>query len=1164
MRSDPIDKPQRYRALEHGDSFIVQAPAGSGKTDLLTRRFLKLLAVVDEPEEILAITFTRAATAEMRLRILQDLEMAARGEASEDAERDALARAAIAHAEVRGWRLIEQPQRLNIETIDSLCLRIAQNQPLLSRFGGRLSPTEHAMPLYTLAARRTLELLGRAEPKLEAALQHLLALRDNNLTDCVNLITGMLAQRDQWIRSFPLTPKMSEDDWGNLRSALEHPLRDEVRRAHGRVYELMTRIPLLQDELVALAQYAIANGNRKIEALAGMRQFPKPELLAVEHWQCIAEFLLTKEGNLRKKVDKNDGFRPSTPEQKNTKRRMEEFLVRCSGIDGLQESLAVLRKTPFPRYDDRQWETLQHVFLVLGQSIAELKVLFAERNTVDFIESGLAARQVLSGQGLSPDTLLAISGNIRHLLVDEFQDTSRSQYELLTLLIQTWEAEEGRTGFLVGDPMQSVYLFRQAEVELFERVRRFGLVAENFTLALEPLELKTNFRSHAGLTTRWNEIFEAVFGDGGTGGIRYEQTVAAEEALAQEAVHVHPQILGDGDGRVIPEQRRRAQDIEAAKVLEIVRAHQPRIDEARIRDEEYRVAVLVRVKSHLAKIAALLREAGVPFRAVDLETLNERQELLDLMSLVRALLHPMDRAAWFSVLRAPWCGLAMRDLHTLAGADDKSQKGCPVPELIESRAHLLSEDGAARVQKVSGILRQALAVRFQGAYAGSFSQWIERTWRSLGGPRCLDATAHENAQTFFELLDAVTPDGMKCLTADFDAEMDRLFAQPDPEVSERAGVQLMTIHKAKGLGFDVVIVPGLERRGGQDSAPLISWLERTNPATGKVEMLAAPIGDRGDDTHATYAWVQRQRKQQMREELKRVLYVACTRARKSLHLMGTAEMTASGGLKLSSEDSLLRTAWPALKEDFEAALAAKQDKVIEFPASAAEEESLEMAAGEEPSAKLRLQRLPLDADSGPSGENVPFAASAGSGTEVAFERPEGSRDARHKGSVVHALLERVSRGAAVETLPAAARSLLRGLAYFGKALDEAVEEVLVAVRNCLSDPDGAWILASHRQAQSEISLTDWKGSALETLRPDRVFLAGATPQAEGEDYLWIIDYKMTAPAGAAGFFERQRATYAPQLARYERALREAEGIELPVRFGLYYPRVAQLDWWGTD
>lgn len=1161
MSSTPVDKLQRDRALDHRASFIVQAPAGSGKTDLLTRRFLKLLAAVDEPEEILAITFTRAATAEMRARVLQDLERAARGVATNDPERDALARAALAHAQHRGWQLLEQPHRLNIETIDSLCLRIAQHQPLLSRLGGSLSPTEHARPLYLLAAQRTLGQLGSADAALDTALRHLLDLRDNKLTDCVNLIACMLSRRDQWMRLFPLTTRMTEDDWDEMRSRLERPLRAEVKRVHDRAYELMNQVPLLWNELMDLARYSSAS-NKKIAALAGISELPRPGQLRVEHWQAIADFLLTgdewrKPGGLNVTV----GF---PRDGKDQKARMGKLLTTCSTIEGLREALAAVRRTPCPQYDEWQWETLKHVFRVLTRAIAELRVLFAEKNTVDFIEIGIAATTVLQDSTLSPDALLAIIGNIRHLLVDEFQDTSRSHHILLQLLIQAWEREEGRSGFFVGDPMQSIYLFRQAEVELFEQVRRVGLVTANFTLDLESLELKTNFRSHEGLTACWNDMFPVIFGTGKSGGIEYEESFAAEERIQGKAVQVHAQILKRDDRTATRERRRRARDAEATTVLEIIRDHQPQIEKARLSGDEYRVAVLVRAKSHLTKIAARLRAEGVPFRAVELETLNERQELLDLRSLLRALLHPMDRVAWLSVLRAPWCGLTMRDLHMLTGADDHALRSLAIPELMQTLAQLLSEDGAARVRRVDEIMRQAVRVRFQGRYALSFSQWIEQTWRSLGGPQCLDEVAQENARTFFELLDGVTPDGMNCLTADFDAEMGRLFAQPDPRVSERAGVQLMTIHKAKGLGFDVVIVPGLERGGRRDDPSLITWLERTNPTNGEPEMLVAPIDGLRDETHRTYQWVRRQREQQSREELKRLLYVACTRARKSLHLIGTAEVTTKDELKPGIGDSLLRTAWPALKETFEAELSNGQANVIEFPASRMAGEVGELAAAEECAATSRLYRLPRDYDSSPVSENVPFAANPTGDAEVVFERPTGSRVARHRGSVVHALLDRVSRGAPIETLPAAARSLLRSFAYFGKALDEAAADAIAAVRNCIGDPDGAWILAPHRQAQSEDSLTDWKGGALGELRPDRVFLAGATPQTEGEDYLWIIDYKMTEPAGSPDFFRRQREIYEPQLTRYERALRESQGKTVPVRFGLYYPRIARLDWWGRN
>ena len=140
----------------------------------------------------------------------------------------------------------------------------------------------------------------------------------------------------------------------------------------------------------------------------------------------------------------------------------------------------------------------------------------------------------------------------------------------------------------------------------------------------------------------------------------------------------------------------------------------------------------------------------------------------------------MDRVAWLSVLRAPWCGLTLRDLHTLTGVDNRELKRRPMLELLEARLELLDVEAAERAARTVGILKQALATRFEGLHAGSFSQWIERTWRSLGGPLCVDAAAYENAQTYFSMLDDVAPDGMACMTGDFDAELEWLFAQPDP------------------------------------------------------------------------------------------------------------------------------------------------------------------------------------------------------------------------------------------------------------------------------------------------------------------------------------------------------------------------------------------------
>ena len=1161
--TDDLD--QRVLALDLSQTFIVRAPAGSGKTDLLTRRFLKLLAVVSEPEEILAITFTRAATAEMRSRVLQHLEEAQSTEpAPDEDERVTLARAALANSEARGWRILEQPQRLNIETIDSLCLRIAHGQPLLSRMGGRLSPVERADLMYAQAARRTLGQLGGGDAALNDALTHLLAMRDNNLPDCEKLIAEMLAQRDQWVRAFPLVEDL---DWDVLRSKLEAPFRHEVKRVLGKVYDLLASEPTFANELVELGDYAAGNCPEGFGLLSRLGALPAPEKLAIEHWKCIADFVLTQKGDWRKSVNVGQGFPPSGLHAKEQKRRMESLLGRLQEIQGLREALNELARLPLLLYDDDQWTTLRHLFMTLRQAVAELNVIFAEQNVVDFVQLGIAARRVLGDAEDDPDLLLGLSGGLRHLLVDEFQDTSRSQFALVRSLVRAWDEGDGRTCFLVGDPMQSIYMFRQAEVELFGHVERKGITSEESTIACRLVQLSTNFRSHAGLTEEWNGIFNAVFD--GNAPVPFSPSYAAEPALIADALRVHAEVIGAADRKVSLEEKEDAQNREARQVMEIIERHRPEIARAQAAGGEYRVAILVRARQHLVKIVRLLRERGIPFRAVELETLAERQELLDLLSLTRALLHPMDRVAWLSVLRAPWCGLTLRELHTLTGADNHDWKRASMLDLIEAHLHLLEADAAERTARTTAILKEALATRFQGLHAGSFSQWIERTWRSLGGPLCVDAAAYENAQTYFSMLDDVAPDGMACMTADFDAELEWLYAQPDPTVSERAGVQLMTIHKAKGLGFDVVIVPGLDRKAAADQSSLVVSLERTN-AEGEDEMLVAPIDARGSDKHPTYRWVQRQRAGRFDEEIKRLLYVACTRARRELHLLGTATMTASE-LKGGDSKSLLDVGWPAFQAKFEEAVRNREaEKVLDFPLAQAEQatffELFDLAAGaEERGPRLTVKRLPSDAEIKPRAKNVTVAGTIRAEAEAAeLVRPEGSRRARVAGNAVHALLDALSRGIGPAALQQRARSMLRAAAFSGKSLDEAMQEVMTAIESCRKDAVGRWILDPHSGAQSETSWTGWIGNEMVTVRADRIFRAGAAPLETGSDYLWIIDYKMSAPEGEPmeEFLARQREYYTPQLARYAAAFRNLEGSDLPMRLGLYFPRLPRFDWWS--
>ncbi len=1144
----PVDESERARTLATGESFLVQAPAGSGKTELLTRRLLKLLAEVDEPEEILAITFTLAATAEMRARVLKALHEAqtSRPSAREN-ELSRLARAALENDRRRGWNLLQQPQRLSILTIDAVCLTIAHETPVLSRLGGSLSPTDKPQPLYALAARRTLARLGN-EPALSSALSALLELRSTSLSACQKLIAGMLDKRDQWGRVLPLGQTVF--DWQEVRDRLEQPLQRLHEQAMAKAQALFAHHPELERELVYLLAHACGNLDADEELMMLKDVTGLRHLTTQEHWGCLGNFLLTKAGAWRKKV-------PAGISKEN-KIRYTALLEDMENTPGLADMLDELHSLPPLRYTEEESQMLQHLLVILRYALAELLVVFAERSVVDFVELGLAAHRVMSNEeGQASELAAEVAGRWRHLLVDEFQDTSRSQYELLTLLAGGWESAGRGTCFLVGDPMQSIYSFRQAEVELFERTKRHGLGQGTAAVHLTPLQLQTNFRSHAGLVDRLNGIFATVFTrDPAEDDHDYHVTFARSAAHDREprpkpGVRVYPYLLSS---KPTPEERRAAEDTEARQVVSIILEHWPRVEKALRTGCEFQIAVLVRARSHLGTIAQRLRKADIPFRAVEIEQLGNRQEVQDLTALTRALLHPMDRIAWLTVLRAPWCGLTLKDLHTLCGSDDKAYSAQPVLTLLRERRPLLSEDGQRRAARVLATLEDALHGKHRQV---SLARWVERTWATLGGNACVDRTGYENARAFFAMLQELGPDA-----SGLTERLDELCAQPDPRAHELQGVQLMTIHKAKGLGFDVVIVPGLERTTQGDDQPLLRWIERTRLVgpfeQEEQEFVVAPIGRNGQ-AGGIYGWIGTQQSRRQDDEARRLLYVAATRARAELHLLGTATIRTTKNqppLSPGNKHSLLGIAWDALKGDFERALEERE---------AAERTAVEQIEIEFPktSRGIDLNRLPVDWKP-PASATV---AELFEETQEIVERPRGSLAARAFGTVVHALLEDLTRLPEVDEVSGwrpRALALLRATGLPRAEAEAQSAEVVRALLGVLRDPQGRWILGARAGAQTEVSWSSWSADdVVRTLRGDRIFRAGAEPGSVAETHLWIVDYK-TARHGAAGldeFLAGEKQKYTRQLESYAEVMRKVHGEDLPLRLALYYPLLTKLLWW---
>ncbi len=252
------DEAARVEALNVNRSYIVQAPAGSGKTELLIQRYLKLLAVVENPEEVLAITFTRKAAAEMQFRVLQALKQSAHNEVPSEAYEQVTAHAAAAvlQRDIESkWDLIANPRRMRIQTLDSLNASIARTQPLTSASGAAgnaIIADAEMRALYRSAAALTLDQLtesGDLHDATELVLSHV----DNNTALYIEYVARMIATRDQWL-PFVGSGVIAGDDAVQLRHRFEDSLRNIVTQ---HLEKLCTIFPQVFDAtLIGLAEYA--------------------------------------------------------------------------------------------------------------------------------------------------------------------------------------------------------------------------------------------------------------------------------------------------------------------------------------------------------------------------------------------------------------------------------------------------------------------------------------------------------------------------------------------------------------------------------------------------------------------------------------------------------------------------------------------------------------------------------------------------------------------------------------------------------------------------------------------------------------------------------------------------------------------------------------------
>ncbi len=1159
--NEPADSAVRAEALDPGRSFIVQAPAGSGKTELLTRRVLRLLTLVDEPEEVLSITFTRKAASEMRARVVETLQQAATGVEPENAyqlEGFKLAQLVLIRDKERDWQLLQNTQRLNLRTIDALCTTLAHRLPIVSQLGGPAGLIDNPQTLYRRAAEQVLD---QQADKLD-----LLLLQLSNRHEHVQyLLAELLGNRDQWsgyVNNDVPHEQLRELLESKLQQLIENRLEDVSNTIPIELAEKLVKLlsqagPVLKS-LLAESGQDTAQDTAKADSMTAINGVPNTSVEDLPAWQAISDAVLTasppvglrKPGGVTKKigfpVSAKDADLVGVPvaELKARKASMAELLGDLAHYPELVDVLDDVRSLPSGRYADKDWALLSQLLTMLPALLTELQIVFADHGAIDFVEMTKRAQRALGTEDAPTDLALALDMKIKHVLVDEFQDTSRTQFALYQLLVAGWEVDDGRTFFAVGDPMQSIYRFREGDVTLFAHAREHGVG----DVQLNPLTLSVNFRAAPSVVEWVNNSFSTVFpaqADTVTGAVPYAESIAHLQSTG--LVDVHPFV----DADVFDE---------ATHVAELTnQALQSAADanggiSGNEREAQTTIAILLRSRSQAGPIFNALQERNIAYQSVDLELLGDRQVVRDLVSLALALRYPHDRLHWLAVLRAPWCGLNLHDLHVLM----EESKRETVFDLMHDakRVSKLSADGRERLEKCLAVLSPAV----QRSSRAALTPWVEACWQQLGGPIvCNDQIDLDAAERCITELCKLEQTGQLWQASVLRSSMESLYAT---SADGDAQVQVMTLHKSKGLEFDTVILPSLDRKPRSNQQRILNWFESGSDADERL--LLAPIRERGlssKDGDPINNLVSRAGQLCDEQEKLRLLYVACTRARRTLHLVARVKTNSDGELSSPDKRSLLHPLWPLFQERIILDLA---DTSENEPSNEQIGEQLDEPANNDnamPELTVvneqvipNLHRLPTDWRIPDMNVFVwPESLMREPGKQQEVEFLWAGTLARDVGTVVHDQLRLLSsrpvneREQLVSDIPRRAKLQLQNLCVPQDILKDAVEKVVRAVDSTLSDDRGCWILSdAHTDARSEWAITAPINGVVKRFVIDRTFI-------DNDDVRWIIDYKTGDHEGGdrEAFLDSEQQRYAEQLQGYTDIIGLME--QIPIKAALYFP-----------
>ena len=856
-------------ALDPNRSVAVTASAGTGKTWQLSARIVRLLLEGHAPGRILALTFTRKAAAEMAQRVrerLRDLALA------DDAALDtALREIGLSPDEALRERargllgeVLFAPQSLRATTLHAFCHDLVRRFPRETGWAADSQPCEQEGALRAQAWVAVQERLqAQADTELSAAI--------NTLIDAGWSEQAFASAADAFLHL--------RNDWRAWATAQSGPLlkalRDALEGEQGVGLEddplAALNAPAFTAELKMLLQPMQTVGGRigawiRLEDLEAALEAQGDARL-----EALARFSLTSGGEPRE-------CKPSKEAHKKLGSGAAAHLV--------EHHRAIAHRVHTVRHQRWAQQSLRITLAAaqLGMAVLEaLEQLIRQRRELPFAELEWAAVRLLQGDEAAAWVQYKLDARIDHLLLDEFQDTSHTQWQLLRPLLEEMAAggERARSVFVVGDPKQSIYRFRRAAPELL------GIASQWITQRMggEQLPLNRSYRSSPAILDLVNTLFveRGEMPDFPTHTAHHAQRWGRVECLPlldapeEEAA---PQAAGLRNPLTTPEPPAppSAASLEAKAVAQRLRDLMAEAWAVEGRALSYGdVMILVRQRTQIAVLERVLTEAGIPYLGSARGTLLETLEARDLRALLRWLDSPWRALDLAQVLRSPLFGISEENLQALAFAAQQQQGVLAWWKALQATAPLA--DCAERLRHWQTLARD-LPVHDLLERVLAEASAVDRYEQAL--PPAAAARVRGNLARFTDLALSVDAGRWPSIARFLDALQRLEDNDPPDEAPPPAGVdavRILTIHAAKGLEAPAVFLvqaglPAPRLHGG--------WRMEWSGERPDTPIFIQPK----DERDARSAEIMQRVERDERRESLNLLYVALTRARHFLHISG--------------------------------------------------------------------------------------------------------------------------------------------------------------------------------------------------------------------------------------------------------------------------------------